>query len=273
MKNVYYKILGIFIIFTVTYIYAAPPAGYGLVWSDEFNSGTKPDPNIWGYETGCTGYGNAEWQYYTEANATIEDGACVITAKRETASGPWQNCSHPNYTSARMHSKGKKFFKYGYLEVKLKAPRGNGLWPAFWTLGENIDQIGWPACGEMELYEQRTGTWSIAGTVGDNVFIGTCHFRGSSGVSYNSKQYVNNEGLYVNYHLYGILWDSAFVEYYFDDKVYWPRTQTPNINQSFNFEAFHNPHFFIGNIAIMGNYVSSAGIHRLIIVFSHKKCI
>jgi beta-glucanase (GH16 family) len=237
--------------------FAAPPPdqGYTLVWSDEFD-GTVPNPENWGFQdTGCLGAGMGG-EYYSQNNATIVNGALVLEARLETTAGPWQKCSHP-ITSARMDTQGKKSFTYGYFEVKLKAPHGNGLWPAFWTLGESIKTIAWPTCGELELYEQRTGTWPVAGTVGDNVFIGTCHFMGAAGVSYNSKQYVSTDCLCNDYHLYAVLWDSTFMEYYFDDQVYWPRTQTPDILQSYNYAAFHNPHFLIANLAVGGSYVFS----------------
>ena len=244
-----------------TSLYASPPAGYDLFWSDEFD-GTAIDTNTWNFDTGRgtpVGWGNQEWEYYAQKNGTIENGAAVLVAQKETVSGPWSSGSTPNYTSCRMFTKGKKSFKYGYIEVKLKAPQGDGLWPEFWTLGNSYSGglVGWPACGEMDLYDQRTGNWVTNGTVGDNFFIGTCHFAApGGGASYNSKGYVYTDALSHDYHLYAVLWDSSFVEYYFDNQVYWSRTQTPSINQPNNFTAFHNPQFLLMNIAIMGSYVS-----------------
>jgi beta-glucanase (GH16 family) len=245
-----------------TSLHASPPAGYGLFWSDEFD-GTAIDTNTWNFDTGRgtpVGWGNQEWEYYAQKNGTIESGAAVLVAQKETVSGPWSSGAVPNYTSCRMTTKGKKSFKYGYIEVKLKAPQGDGLWPEFWTLGNSYSGglVGWPECGEMDLYNQRTGNWLTNGTVGDNFFMGTCFFKGASGTSYNSKGHVYTDALSHDYHLYAVLWDSTLVEYYFDDQVYWSRTQTPSINQPSNFAAFHNPHFFLMNIAIMGNYVSGA---------------
>ena len=255
--------------FAASNLFATPPAGYNLVWSDEFD-GTTLDTNKWTCQVGRgkpTGWGNKEWEYYAAANVTVSAGICVNEARKETGAGPWVDTTGHNYTAGRMITDKKVMFKYGYLEVRLKTPKGNGLWPAFWTLGTSIDDtsIGWPKCGEMELYEQRTGTWSSAslslGAPGDNYFIGTCHFANVDGsANYNHKGKAYSEALGNNFHTYAILWDSLHVQYYFDDAIYWPAALTPNINLPNNFAAFHNPHFFLANIAVMGNYVSAAGI-------------
>jgi beta-glucanase (GH16 family) len=252
-------IIGIF--FVPFALFAKPPADYKLVWSDEFN-GTALDTSNWtceigiGDPVGMPGIG----QYYYDKNITVNNGLCTIEARKETTSGPWS--VRQNYTSGKMASSKKRAFKYGYFEVRLMAPKGDGICSAFGTLGESIRDkyVGWPACGETELYEQRPGIWKTNGTIGDNYFIGACHFQGTAGTSYNSKGVAYREALGNAYHIWAILWDSAFVEYYFDDSVYWSREKTPEINQPTNFGAFHNPHYFIANIDIGGNYVSSAGI-------------
>jgi beta-glucanase (GH16 family) len=107
----------------------------------------------------------------------------------------------------------------------------------------------------MELYEQRTGPQQYGGTIGDNAFIGTCHYgNGGGGAIYNSKQYNYTECMCNKFHKYGILWDSLYVEYYIDDVVYWAQGNTPSILQSMNYTAFHAPFFWIINSAIGGNY-------------------
>ncbi len=108
------------------------------------------------------------------------------------------------------------------------------------------------------MYEQLTGTWPVDGSIGDKVFSGTCDFMDTSGASHNSKQLVLPQGLDLDYHLYGILWDSAFVEYYFDDSMYWSRTETPNINAAGNFGAFHYGHFLNADITVGGPSVLAA---------------
>jgi beta-glucanase (GH16 family) len=258
MKKCIGLLFGMFL-FAASTLFAAVPAGYNLVWSDEFTGTTLDTVHNWSYETGAGGWGNQEWEYYTAGNnLTIGTDVATIAARKETQAGP--GGASGAYTSTRMTTANKVMFKYGYLEVSLKGTLGDGLWPAFWTLGASITTVGWPTCGEMELYEGRSGTWSgpaTGGTIGDDFFIGTCHFKGASGTSYNSKGKAYTEPLANNFHKYAILWDSAFVEYYFDDVIYWSKSQTPNINAAYNFAAFHNPHYFLANIAIMGNYVAA----------------
>lgn len=124
-------------------------AAYGaIVWSDEFD-GTSIDNNIWTYDVGGGGFGNGELQYHTarSENAYIENGSLVIQARRENYSGK-------SFTSARLKTLGRFAFKYGTLEARIKVPNlANGLWPAFWLMGANYGQVGWPKCGEVDILE------------------------------------------------------------------------------------------------------------------------
>jgi beta-glucanase (GH16 family) len=210
--------------------YAKPPENYALVWSDEFDQGAAPDSNTWKFDNrGPMRGDNVEHEYYTPANITIQNGAAVIEARKEkTKQG---DVTWP-YTSGWMSTEGKKSFKYGYIEVRIKAPFGKGAWPAFWTEGDNVNTLGWPACGQFNFFCQYTGIGLIDYPRSDSVFESDCNYHdtGAYGIIYNKKLYAYSEGLYKNYHLYALLWDSAFVEYYFDDKVYWSRTKTPDIN-------------------------------------------
>src|SRR2546421_709064 len=127
-------------------------AAWQLVWSDEFAQadGTSPDSTKWGFDigNGSGGWGNAELEYYTSRtnNARIVGGQLVIEAKQESFGGK-------NYTSARMLTKGKWSWAYGRMEARIKIPRGQGIWPAFWMLGTNIDSVNWPSCGEIDIME------------------------------------------------------------------------------------------------------------------------
>jgi len=127
-----------------------PPAGWRLVWSDEFDQpdGSAPDPAKWGFETGGNGWGNKELEYYTSRtnNARIEDGKLVIEAQQEKFGGK-------NITSARLLTRGKWSWTYGRFEARIKIPRGQGVWPAFWLLSTNIGSVGWPTCGEIDIME------------------------------------------------------------------------------------------------------------------------
>src|SRR2546423_8023173 len=131
------------------------PAGYTLVWSDEFSGkdGSAPDPSKWTYDIGGDGWGNHELEYYTNRpeNVSVEKGNLVITARRETykdADGVTRQ-----YTSTRLKTQGPFAQSYGRFEARIKLPAGQGIWPAFWMLGEDISTVGWPKCGEIDVME------------------------------------------------------------------------------------------------------------------------
>ena len=151
-----------------------------LIWSDEFNgaSGSSPSGSSWTAEQGGGGWGNNELQSYTNRPQNVShDGAgnLAITARKETYTGPDGN--RRNYTSARIHTKGKFSFKYGRLEARIKTPTGQGLWPAFWALGDDVWDVGWPECGEIDVMEQLGHTsnqthGNIHGPTGDAGAVG-----------------------------------------------------------------------------------------------------
>jgi beta-glucanase (GH16 family) len=219
---------------------ATPPAGYGLVWSDEFNGTTLDTVNTWTYKVGAGT--NSEQEYYTlGSNLTMENGSAVLWAKHETVGGQ-------PYSSCRISTKDKKDFGYGYYEVRLKAPQGKGLWPAFWSEGKDIDSVKWPNCGEMEFYETKTGADGYGGGYGDKTFIATCHYGVNGTAKYNSSPIQTyTEKLSLNYHLYAIKRTAGLNEYYFDDVKFWQYATT-------NLDAFKQNFFFLANIAVGGDF-------------------
>src|SRR5262249_21216572 len=129
---------------------------YALRWSDEFDgpAGSAPDQTKWNYDTGGGGWGNNELETYTSRtpNAFLDgEGQLVIKAVKETFTGA--DGIRRDYTSARLLTRGKFTQRYGRFEARIKLPFGQGIWPAFWMLGANIDQVGWPMCGEMDIME------------------------------------------------------------------------------------------------------------------------
>lgn len=214
-----------------------------LVMSEEFNVDGAPDPNMWTYNigTGSNGWGNNELQYYTDRpqNIKVENGMLKITAIKEQFMGA-------GYTSARIISKGKFEKKYGRIEARIKMPLGQGLWPAFWMLGSNIDQVSWPQCGEIDIMEY----------LGNNPIrmFGTVHGPGYSGGESISKQFIlSNSRFDTEFHVFGIEWDKDNINFYVDDFLY--HTVKPKdvpgewvFNQSF---------FMILNIAVGGNLPGS----------------
>lgn len=174
-----------------------------LVWEENF-TGKKLDEKTWNIQLGdgCPncGWGNNERQLYTNGNHEIIKGKLVITAKKEG----------DKYTSTRISTKGKKEFKYGYFETKAKLPIGKGVWPAFWMLGSNINEVGWPKCGEIDIIEY----------VGKerNTVYNSLHTEDSHGNTINSKK-TELEGIENGFHIYGIDWSNEKIDFYVDNKI------------------------------------------------------
>lgn len=205
-------------------------SSYKLVWSDEFN-GDSVDTKVWSYNIGGEGWGNNEQEYYTDRNATVEDGNLVITAKPETVGAN-------GYTSARMTTQGKRDFTYGKIEARIKIPTGMGVWPAFWMLGSNVSQIGWPDCGEIDIMEHINT---------DSIFYGTLHWGNGGKVSSGN----NIKGGPEDFHTYAIEWDADSISWFFDDKKYHEVTIKDNLLGT---EEFHKPFFILLNVAIGGDW-------------------
>jgi beta-glucanase (GH16 family) len=203
---------------------------YQLVWSDEFDGSAVNTAN-WNFETGGGGWGNNEQEYYQAANATVSNGNLVITAKK-------QRVQANAYTSARMTTKGKHEFTYGKMEARLKLPLVQGLWPAFWMLGANINTVNWPACGETDIMEHINT---------DSLIYGTIHWDNNGHAQYGGKTAV---GL-ADYHIYSVEWDSVAIRWYVDGNKFQEANILNNINST---EEFHKPFFIILNLAVGGNW-------------------
>jgi beta-glucanase (GH16 family) len=203
-----------------------------LIWSDEF-SGSSLNTNNWSYEFGNGGWGNNEWQYYTNAseNSEVSDGMLKITARHEGTGAT-------EYTSARIITKGLFEFEYGKVEARMKLPLGQGLWPAFWTLGANIDEVSWPECGEIDIMEHVSNEYMTHGAV---------HWE-NNGHSYTGNG-VNTDP--TQFHVYGIVWEENLIRWYLDGVQFYQFTiQAPNNTD----DAFRHPMFLLLNMAIGGNW-------------------
>ncbi|MCC7506214.1 MAG: family 16 glycosylhydrolase [Saprospiraceae bacterium] len=217
--------------------------GYNLVWADEFN-GAALDLSNWTFEMGdgCPGncgWGNQELQYYREDNTSVKDGYLVISAKR-------QNYGNREYTSSRLITKGKRQYKFGRVDIRAALPEGQGLWPALWMLGSNIDAVGWPACGEIDIME-------LSGNLPNRV-VGTVHY----GANVSQHQYISeskylsgNANFQDEFHVFSIIWEVDKIQFLVDDEVY--HTITP---ASLNGAAypFNKNFFFIFNVAVGGTF-------------------
>lgn len=207
-----------------------------LVWSDEFN-GDALDLTSWNFELGdgcpnLCGWGNNERQVYTKENHRLEDGKLIITAKKEG----------DLYTSTRITTQGKHEFQYGRMEARAKVAVGQGIWPAFWMLGSDIKEVGWPACGEIDILE-------YVGREEDMVYT-TLHVPAGHGDSAFSKK-TKFEDIEEGYHVYAAEWSPEQIEFFVDDQsvfVYNPEDKTKAV------WPFDQPFYFIINLAIGGNF-------------------
>lgn len=205
-----------------------------LIWSDEFNVDGAPDSSKWGYNTGTgDGWGNNELQYYTTRteNVRIDNGTLKITAIREDYMGS-------KYTSTRMLTKGKFAFKYGRAEVRAKLPVGGGTWPAFWLLGDNIDTVPWPACGEIDILE----------SVGNNpdVIHSSLHSPGRSGNTPDTKT-VKIPNTATEFHIYAAEWSAESIKFFVDDNLFYTFKNSA-------ITPFNEKFFVILNFAMGGNF-------------------
>ncbi len=214
-----------------------------LTMSDEFDNDGAPNSSIWGFDigTGENGWGNQELQYYTNRseNVQVQNGVLLITAREESFEGS-------QYTSARLVTKDLFEQKYGRFEARIRLPYGQGIWPAFWMLGADIDENPWPGAGEIDIMEYR----------GQNptVLIGSVHGPGYSGGNAISKEYtLVNDRFDTGFHIFGIEWGPEYVNFYVDDVLY--NQITPeDVTGSW---VFDKPFYILMNLAVGGNFVGS----------------
>lgn len=219
-----------------------------LVWQDEF-SGTDLNSDNWTHEVGngSGGWGNNELEFYQPANTTLKDGYLFIKAKRESVGGF-------NFTSSRIITKGKREFKYGRIDIRAILPKGQGVWPALWMLGSNINEpgIGWPKCGEIDIMELIGGTGSGAGR--DNKIYGTVHWdNAGSYASYGGNTSLTNGATFADkFHVFSIVWTETAITWYLDDVQFHVIDITPP-----ELSEFKEKYFVIFNVAVGGNWPGS----------------
>jgi beta-glucanase (GH16 family) len=226
--------------------------GWTLVWSDEFSGpdGSGIDTTKWTALTGGGGWGNQEREYYTQdlANAQIQGDNLVITATTAGASAHSCWYGQCEYTSARLQTLGHFQQQYGRFEARMKIPRGQGMWPAFWMLGDNINTsgVGWPTCGEIDVMEN---IGKEPGTV-----HGSMHGPGYSGGHALTAAYVLPGGaaLADDFHVYAIEWDVGVVRFYLDSTLY--ETRTPADVPAGTTWVYDHPFFLLLNVAVGGSW-------------------
>jgi beta-glucanase (GH16 family) len=231
-----------------------------LVWSDEFANTTganaQPNPAVWGYDTGASGWGNSELEDYcawgssaspcsaSSPNAYVgTDGYLHIVAQQPSAGA---------YTSARLKTQGLFSFQYGRLEFRAQVPEAQGFWPAGWLLGNNIATINWPGCGEQDVLER------VDAATNPDFNEGSVHGPGFTGTSLGSAYHFSTGVTAATWHTYGMIWKPGSVSYYVDDPnnpyiTFTPSSLTGLSGASWPFDE-GEANFIILNLAIGGNY-------------------
>ena len=220
----------------------APPGFSRLVWSDEFNGSAISAAN-WGFDLGGGGWGNNELQNYTSRpeNARISNGSLIIETRRENFGGN-------QFTSARLKTQGKQSFGINtWVEARINAPEGQGIWPAFWMLGNSISTVGWPSCGEIDIME-------IQGQNPARNF-GTIHWADQNGqhVSFGGI-FNSSSSLTAGFHTFAISRTGTSIKWYVDRVQYAEANISGGINST---SEFQGPFFIILNVAVGGNFVGS----------------
>ena len=202
-----------------------------MVWQDEFDGGAGqlPDSATWNLDVG-TDWGNAQMEYDTDRPENVSlDGQGYLAIV---------------YTSGRINTKGLFETQYGRIEARMKLPYGQGLWPAFWMLGSNIDEVGWPNCGEIDIMEYRGQKTSRV--------HGSLHGPGYSGAAPVTTSFDLPNGRFdLDFHVFAVEWDKNFVEFYVDDHRYL-RIDKEDVPGTW---VFDHPFFILINLAVGGNYV------------------
>ncbi|MCP9199054.1 family 16 glycosylhydrolase [Gramella sp. GC03-9] len=204
-----------------------------LLWEATFDDDESLDTSVWNYEigNGDNGWGNQEAQYYTEQNTSIVDGNLLITARRESESGF-------DFTSSRITTQNNFEFTYGRVEARAKLPEGGGTWPAIWMLGNNFDEIGWPATGEIDIMEHKGNE--------PGVVHGTLHYPGASGGNADGNT-TTIENPSSEFHIYTMEWSPERIVFLVDGEVYHTYVNTPD-------SPFNKDFFLIMNVAMGGTF-------------------
>ncbi len=212
-----------------------------LTWEDEFEGpeGQLPDSTKWAFDIG-TDWGNAQLEYDTDRpeNVSLDgQGNLAITARRESYAGA-------AFTSARITTAGLFEQAYGRFEARIKMPTGPGIWPAFWLLGANIDQVDWPQCGEIDIMEYRGQE--------PNIIHGTLHGPGySAGASITGSYGFSNDRFDKDFHVFAVEWVEDYIDFYVDNVLY-QRIRPDDVTGEW---VYDHPFYIILNVAVGGNYV------------------
>jgi len=227
----------------------ATDSPWRLTWSDEFNTpdNSIPDPKKWTHDVGGNGWGNHELESYTSRpeNARVVGGNLVITARQEQYTGA-DGITQP-YTSARLKTQGLFAQAYGRFEARIKIPRGQGIWPAFWLLGDDISRVDWPDCGEIDIMEN-------IGREPDMVY-GSLHapsYVAPTSDASKGTPLPAGKAYADDFHVYAVEWEPGIIRFYVDSNNFatFAQAEWPNGGRW----VFDHPFFLILNVAVGGDW-------------------
>lgn len=230
-----------------------PSEQFELVWSDEFEgpAGRAPDTSVWSFDIGVgpngDGWGNNQLEFTTDqpGNVSLDgEGNLAIKAREEAFAGR-------SYTSARIKTEGRFSQRYGRVEARIRLPRGQGIWPAFWMLGDDFAEVGWPRTGEIDIMEYRGQETKVV--------LGSVHGPGYSGAEAITRSYrLETEGGFDDdFHVFAVEWDPSRIAWWVDDEVYSILTARDVLARGD--WVFDKPFFIILNIAVGGSFVGPVG--------------
>jgi len=225
---------------------------WNLVWSEEFDYSGAPADESWSYEIGHIR--NRELQYYTDSpqNVVVRDGVCTISARLE---------SEDSITSASINTRGKKEFLYGRIEVSARIPSALGTWPAIWMLGTNTKDVGWPACGEIDIMEH----------VGfdPDLIHANIHTRSyNHNIGTNKGNQIQVEDPHADFHLYSVEWYKDHMDFFFDDSLYF--TFHNDLTGNADTWPFNQPHYLLLNLAYGGSWGGEQGVDTSMLPLTYE---
>jgi beta-glucanase (GH16 family) len=246
--------------FNLSFGLAQKPSDYKIVWEENFDN-AKLDKNIWNLENNRRGGGNAEFQYYSPKSISVEKhsegvNCLVLSAVKQRYKG------RPAI-SGRLNTEGKLSVKYGKIEVRVHVPKiADGLWPAFWMMGDDLAKVGWPRCGEIDILEMGNANGIKHGTQ-DRYFNGACHW----GESFNGGKYPNfsmaatsSYSMQEGFHLFTLIWTPDSINMYLDKdkypdaKPYFKLGIKGDGSANHPSRYFHKPFHLIANLAVGGHF-------------------
>lgn len=224
-----------------------------ILWSDEFNSNDGLDESFWSYDEDDDGFGNQELQTYTRDNLRVQGGSLIITAREETKEDGTRS-----FTSSRIDTQDKVAVLYGNIEARIKVPNlADGLWPAFWTIGGNYRQVGWPSAGELDIMEMGSAE-AIENDEINRRVTSAAHWENEGSRTLYSGAFVNptnlNDG---EFHIFRMEWTPTRVTTYVDDNEIW--FIDIGLDVCTDCTEFHQPHFIILNMAVGGIFTGILG--------------